>query len=126
MRLRSIRARLTLWYTSLLTVTLFILGGAAYGLLGYSLARDIDGALRGVALALAKQPSRGGFPTVPTDIDAIFRHFFGLSPWDRYVERRYPGSDRDPQELAARGGRLPLSPNALNRASTGLETFEPL
>jgi two-component system, OmpR family, sensor kinase len=65
-------------------------------------------------------------PSVPTDIDAIFRRFFGSSPWDRYVERRHPWSDRDPQELAARGGRLPLSPNALDRASTGLETFETL
>jgi heavy metal sensor kinase len=126
MRLRSIRARLTFWYTSLLTVTLLLLGGTAYGLLGYSLARDIDGALQGVALALAEQPSRGGFPPVPPDIDAIFRRFFGISPWDRYVERRHPGSDRDPQESAPRGGRLPLSSSALNRASAGLETFETL
>ena len=44
MRPRSIRARLTLWYTSLLTVTILLLGGVAYGLLGYSLARDIDSA----------------------------------------------------------------------------------
>ena len=33
MSIRSIRARLTLWYTSLLTVTFLLLGGTAYGLL---------------------------------------------------------------------------------------------
>ncbi len=126
MRLRSIRARLTFWYTSLLTVTVLLLGGMAYGLLGYSLARDLDRALQGVALTLAAQPSRGGSPSIPADVEAIFRRFFGFSPWDRYVERRHPRSDRDPQESPLRSGRLPLSPNAMHRAASGLETFETL
>jgi heavy metal sensor kinase len=126
MRLRSIRARLTLWYTSLLTVTVLILGGTAYGLLGYSLARDIDHALQGVALTLAAQSSRGPSSAIPPDVEAIFRRFFGFSPWDRYVERRQPWSDRDPQEAPPRPGRLPLSPNAMHRAAEGLQTFETL
>jgi heavy metal sensor kinase len=126
MRVRSIRARLTLWYTSLLTVTVLILGGTAYGLLGYSLARDLDRALQGVAVTLAEQPARGSAPPIPADIEAIFRRFFGFSPWDRYVERRHPWSDREPQEPLPRSGRLPLSANARNRAATGLETFETL
>jgi heavy metal sensor kinase len=126
MRLRSIRARLTLWYMSLLTVTVLLLGGTAYGLLDYSLARDLDRALQGVALALAEQPSRGGAPPIPADVEAIFRRFFGFSPWDRYVERRHPWSDRDPQESSPRSGGLPLSHDALNRAAAGLGTFETL
>jgi heavy metal sensor kinase len=126
MRLRSIRARLTLWYTSLLTVTVLLLGGTAYGLLGYSLARDIDRALQGVALTLATQPSREISPSIPADVEAIFRRFFGFSPWDRYVERRHPWGDRDPQESPPRSGKLPLSPNARNRAAAGLQTFETL
>src|SRR5919106_440199 len=124
MRLRSIRARLTLWYTSLLTVTVLILGSTAYGLLGYSLARDIDRALQGVAMTLAAQPSRGSSPPIPAEVEALFRRFFGFSPWDRYVERRHPWSD--PQESPPRSGRLPLSPNARNRAAAGLQTFETL
>ena len=124
MRPRSIRARLTLWYTSLLTVTILLLGASAYGLLGYSLARDLDRALQGVAVALSEQSSRSRLPAVSPDIDAIFRRFFGMSPWDRYVERRHPWSDRTPQEPPAGTGRLPLSAQALNRASAGLETFE--
>ena len=126
MRPRSIRARLTLWYTSLLTVTILLLGASAYGLLGYSLARDIDRALQGVAVALSEQPSRSRLPAVAPDIDAIFRRFFGMSPWDRYVERRHPWSDRTPQESPSGTGRLPLSSQALNRAAAGLETFETL
>jgi heavy metal sensor kinase len=124
MHLRSIHARLTLWYTSLLTVTLLILGGTAYGLLGYSLARDLDRALQGVALTLAAQPSRGSSPQIPSEVEAIFRRFFGFSPWDRYVERRQPWGDRDPQDASPRSERLPLSPNAAQRAGEGLQTFE--
>jgi len=88
------------------------------------LARDLDRALQGVAVALAEQPSRSRVPAVAPDIDAIFRRFFGMTPWDRYVERRHPWSDRTPQEPPAGTGRLPLSAQALNRASAGLETFE--
>ena len=77
MRPRSIRARLTLWYTSLLTITILLLGASAYGLLGYSLARDIDRALQGVAVALSEQSSRSRLSAVAPDIDAIFRRFLG-------------------------------------------------
>ncbi len=126
MRPRSIRARLTLWYTGLLTITILLLGGIAYSLLGYSLARDLDRALQGVAVVLSEQPSRGRLPTVSPDIDAIFRRFFGMSPWDRYVERRHPWADRAPQEAPSGTERLPLSSQALNRAADGLATFETL
>jgi heavy metal sensor kinase len=123
MRPHSIRARLTLWYTSLLTVTVLILGGAAYELLGYSLERDIDRALQGVAVSLAEQSSRGKSP-LPADVEAIFRQFFGFSPWDRYVQRRQPWSDRSPQDPSPHSGGLPLSPSAMHRAAEGLQTFE--
>src|SRR5919197_1760194 len=126
MRPRSIRTRLTLWYTGLLTITILLLGGVAYGLLGYSLARDLDRALQGVAVVLAEQPSRGRLPAVPPDIDAIFRRFFGMAPWDPYVERRQPWSARAPQESPPGTERLPLSAPALNRAANGLATFETL
>jgi heavy metal sensor kinase len=125
MRLRSIRARLTGWYTGLLTVTVLLLGGSAYGLLEYSLAHDVDAALQAVAQVLARQPTVSGTPLMPSDIDAIFRRFFGFSPWDRYVERRHPWSERDPRD-SPRTGTLPLSSATLKRASDGLPTFETL
>jgi two-component system OmpR family sensor kinase len=124
MRPRSIRARLTLWYTGLLTVTLLLLGGTAYGLMAYSLAHDVDAALQSVAQVLAKQPAVSGAPFLSADIDAIFRRFFGFSPWDRYVERRQPWGGRDLQGPPPAAGRLPLSANAMERAAHGLPTFE--
>jgi two-component system OmpR family sensor kinase len=124
MRPRSVRARLTLWYTGLLTLTMLLLGGVAYGLLGYSLTRDLDRALQGVAVVLSEQPSRGRLAPVPPDIDAIFRRFFGMAPWDPFVERHHPWSARAPQESPPGTERLPLSAQALNRAANGLATFE--
>lgn len=73
MRLRSLRARLTLWYMSLLTVTVLVLGGGAYGLLVYSLTHETDAALHGVATTLAEQAQQQTTAFVPSDVDAIFQ-----------------------------------------------------
>jgi heavy metal sensor kinase len=124
MRPRSIQARLTLWYTSLLTITVLILGAIAYGLLGYSLSHDVDTALQGVAQTLAEHSSKGRPPPLPADIDALFRRFLGIFPWDRYVERRDPWGGQERRAPSARSQELPLSDNALKRAAEGLSTFE--
>ena len=58
MRIRSIRTRLTLWYTGLLTVTLLVLGSLTYGMLVYSMSQEVDTALRGVGNALSEQARR--------------------------------------------------------------------
>ena len=121
MRLRSLRARLTLWYMSWLAVTFLVLGGGAYGLLVYSLAYDVDVALRGVAQALAEQTQRGPSGYFPTDVDALFRRFFGVSPWERYFEMRDAFGHHDPHRTR---GQLPLSPQARHNAAAGLPTLE--
>jgi heavy metal sensor kinase len=124
MRPRSIRARLTLWYTSLLTVTVLLLSGVAYGLVEYSLVHDVDTALQGIAQVVAERPAASGSALVPADIDALFRRFFGLSPWDRYVEQRRPGNDHTLGGSTPRTGQLPLSATALRRVAQGLPTLE--
>jgi heavy metal sensor kinase len=122
--LRSIRARLTFWYTSLLTITLLLLGGVAYGFLAYSLSHEVDAALSGVAETLAER-SHGGLAPVPSaDIDEMFRRFFGFSPWDRYFQRFDPLGHRDPREPAPPQTRPPLSREAFNNALNGVPTFE--
>ncbi len=126
MRIRSIRARLTLWYTSLLTVTFLLLGGTAYGLLAYSLSRDLDTALKGVAQAVAKQAPRGISPFFASRIDEVFRRFFGRSPFDRYFEMRDPSGEHDPRLPRSSSGKLPLSPKARKNALRGRPTFETL
>jgi heavy metal sensor kinase len=126
MNIRSIRVRLTLWYTSLLTVTFFVLGGAAYGLLVYSLSRDLDASLRGVAQVLAKQARKENALFFPSSIDEAFRRFFGFSPLDRHFEMLDPLGHRDPRHPRDASKKLMLSPKALENGSRGIPTFETL
>ena len=123
MEIRSIRARLTFWYSSLLTLTFLLLGGAGYGLLSYNLAHDMDTALSGVARVLADQARRPGGASFPPDIDEVFRRFFGFSPWQRYFDMITPPGRqelRPPSDAA----KIPLSPQARENAQKGLPTFE--
>jgi len=124
MRIRSIGARLTIWYTSLLTLTFLLLGGTAYGLLAYSLSRDMDTALNGVAEVLAQRARVEGSAVVPSDVDELFRRFFGFSPLERHIEMFDPRGRRDSRQPPSRSNQLPLSPKALKNASQGLSTFE--
>ena len=120
MILRTIRARLTLWYTSLLTLSFLVLGGTGYGLLTYTLSQESDAALRGVAQTLAERVGGGTETFIPAEIDEVFRRFFGFSPLVHYFERLPSGPS------SSRGGKLPLSEQALKNASRGLPTFETL
>ena len=71
MRFRSIGARLTAWYTSLLTVTLLLMGGITYGLLVYSLSRDIVSSLNGVAKVMAQRARAAGTTVFPPDVEQV-------------------------------------------------------
>jgi heavy metal sensor kinase len=124
MRIKSIRARLTFWYTGLLSVTFLILAGASFWFLAYTLAHDVDTSLNGVARVLVEQARKNASPFIPPDIDDVFRRFFGFSPLDRYFEMLDPTGRRDPRRSFPRSGKLPLSRKALNNASQGLHTFE--
>lgn len=126
MRIRSIRTRLTLYYSTLLSLTFLLLGGTAYGLLVYNLSRDADAALNGVAQVLARQAPRGSPTFFPPDVDQVFRRFFGFSPFERYFEMLDPFGRHDPRWPGARSRKLPLSPTALKNASEGRATFETL
>lgn len=124
MAVRSIRTRLTLWYTSLLTVTLLILGGAAFGLLSYSLSREMDSALDSVAGAIIERDQSRSATFLPSEIDQAFRRFFGFSPMDHYFQMRDPAGNRDERKSFPSTGKLPLSRKALENAMHGLPSFE--
>lgn len=124
MNQRSIRTRLTLWYTGLLTLTLLLLGSVTYSLMVSSLSRDIDTTLEKTASVLSQHARREAEAFVPPAIDEIFRRFFGVSPFDRYFEMRDPLGRRDPRMQRRSDQSLPLSPEARANAKRGLPTWE--
>ena len=124
MAIRSIGSRLTLWYTGILTLTFLVLGGIAYGLLAYSLTRDMDYALKGVAEVMAQKARVEGKSFYPSDVDELFRRFFGFSPLDRHIDVFDPRGERDPRQARPRTSDIPISAKALKSASQGLSTVE--
>lgn len=120
--IRSVRTRLTAWYTGLLTVTLLVVGVTAYVLLSYSLSHEMDTALHSVAGTLAEQGSASSKTFPPSEVGELFRRFFGFSPWDPYFQMRDPAGNRQEQQSFSR--RLPLSREALDNALKGFSTFE--
>ncbi len=124
MRHRSIGTRLTLWYTSLLTVTFIFLGSAAYGLMIYSGLQDVDSALKSVADVLAGRTRERANDPFPPDLDQLFQRFYGFSPNDRYFEIFDMLGRRDRRRPHPPSDMLPLSPNALHKATQGIASYE--
>lgn len=118
MRIRSIGARLTFWYSGILTLTFVLLGATAYALLAYSLSRDMDTALQGIGNAMVQRARADDRAVFPAEVDALFRRFFGFSPHDRHIDLF------DPRRISPGSKDLPVSPEALNNAARGLSTFE--
>ena len=124
MRLRSIWTKLTFWYTGILCLTLLVLGILAYSLIYYSLSRDIDAALHGVAKTIAEQAQKSDRTPIPPNLDELFRRFFGFSPANPYFEMLTPWAR--PRSAPRPSSPLPISPQVLQKALHGVPTFETL
>lgn len=124
MALRSIGLRLTIWYTGILTLTFLVLGGIVYGLLVYSLSRDVDYALKGVAEVMIQKARAEDNSFYSSNVDELFQRFFGFSPLDRHIDIFDPWGRHDPRQTQPHASDSPISPKALKNASQGLSTFE--
>jgi two-component system, OmpR family, sensor kinase len=122
MRRRSVRTRLTLWYTSLLAVIFLILGTIAYTLVSYTLHKETDSALRSVAVTLAEHRTDETHRLFPPDLEDIFRRFFGSPPMGPYFEWIDPGRSQtgEPNEP----NLPPFTSLARQNAMGGIATFE--
>jgi heavy metal sensor kinase len=107
-----------------LTVTLLIVGAAAFALLSYNLSNDMDRALDSVARAMIQQDRSRSATFLPAEIDQAFRRFFGFSPWDHYFQMRDPSGNRDERKSLPSTGKLPLTRKTLDDAMRGLSSFE--
>ena len=122
MRRRSIRTRLTLWYTSLLAVIFLIVGAIAYNSVSYTLHKETDSALKSVAIALAQRNAEETHRFFPPDVDDIFRRFFGTPPMGPYFEWLNPG--KNPQGAPNEPNLPPFTSLARQNAMQGIATFE--
>ncbi len=124
MYIRSIRTRLTIWYTCLLTITLLIVGGVAFEILTYGLAKEMDSALGNVARVLIQSNQSKSADLAPSEVDKAFRRFFGFSVQDYYFHMRDPLGNHDEPRSLPSSERLPLSEKSLDAAMRGLPSFD--
>lgn len=118
----SLRARLTLWYTALLTGMLIFLGAAALILLDRGLRENIDASLKSVAVSIAesvRRPSRQG-----RDLGAALEALLRRGPADRFFRLLDPFGRPDPRIVPRSRMKFPLSREAQQNAQQGRETYQ--
>lgn len=124
LRPRTLRARLTLWYTIFLSGMFACLGVTALMLLDRGLRDNVDASLHSVARSIAEStrgPSRLG-----PDLDEALESMLGPGLAERFFRLLDPFGRPDPRVAPRSRVQLPLSPEALRNAEEGNETYETL
>ncbi len=113
----SIHTRLTLWYTSVLLITLLVTSGFSYWLLTLALAQDVDRALLGLAEVIREAVAADRAPeTAEAIADSEFR--------DQFVQVADAGGAPAYLSRGLKGQTLPLSAAAREGARRGRPTLE--
>jgi len=120
---QTLRARLTLWYTALLTFTLLVLGATSAVLLDRSLRANLDTSLKSVAQVIAESSRRD---TLGPDLDTLLESMLGLRFAERFFQLLDPFGRPDPRLVPRGRVELLLSVKALRNAERGRETYETL
>jgi heavy metal sensor kinase len=117
---RSLRSRLTLWYTAALAVLFALLGATAVVLLGRGLHDAVDASLATVAHTIAESSRTQRGPNLGDALDELL----GPVLAERFFELLDPLGRPDTRLTRPSRARLPLSAAALRNAAQGQETFE--
>lgn len=118
---RTLRARLTVWYTALLSGMLTVLGLAALVLLERGLHENIDASLDSVARAIAETTRAA--PRFGPGLDEVLESFFFPGFSRRSFRMLDPFGRPDPR-ITPRGRlQFPISPQALENAKHGRSTY---
>jgi heavy metal sensor kinase len=119
---QTLRARLTLWYTALLTAMLACLGALALVLLDSALRENIDASLNTMADSIASSV-RAPAPVGP-DLEQMLEATLGPRLAERFFRLLDPFGRPDPRLATRNRVALPLSVDALHNAERGRPTYE--
>jgi len=118
----SLRGRLTLWYTGVLTAMLALLACTSVFLLDHGLRKNVDDSLNSVARAIADSVRRPSL--LPPDVEDSLQSMLGPELAERFFQLLDPLGRPDPRLVPSRRSQLPLSAEALRNAESGQATFE--
>lgn len=118
---RSIRTRLTLWYSAVLLAIVVTIGALSYSWLRFGLLQDLDASLLTVAEVVkdVDAPARAA-----GDHEAVLRDLLGPELYDKFFQLLDPEGRPRARAPARRPYALPLSPATRARAARGENTFE--
>jgi len=123
-RPRSIRTRLTLWYTGVLLAILVVIGGLSYHVLAWTLAQDVDASLLTVAHIIRDAGHAPPSPEADGDAESALRELLGPELHDKFFQFLGPEGRPGPRATFPRHRALPLSAKAEQNAARGKRTFE--
>ena len=121
-RSTTLRGRLTLWYTGILTATFAVLGATSVLLLDRGLRQNVDDSLDSVANAIADSVQRPSF--FGPELEDYLQSMLGPELAERFFQLLDPLGRPDPRLLPRTRSKLPLSAEALRNAEKGQATFE--
>lgn len=81
-----IRAKLTIWYTSLLAASLIIFGSILYVALSKNIISSIDARLLPMADMVSKSVFKPGTVALPQNFDIFLEHFFGIKTSGNFIQ----------------------------------------
>lgn len=120
----TLRGRLTLWYTGILTAMLAVFGVVSVLLLDRGLRNNVDASLDSLARAIADSARRPS--PLGADIEDSLQALLGPELAERFFQLLDPFGRLDPRMLPPRKSRLPLSAEAYRNAKQGQATLETL
>jgi heavy metal sensor kinase len=81
-----IRAKLTIWYTTLLAASLITFGSILYVVLSRNIISSIDARLFSMADMVSKAVFRPGTVNLPQNFDIFLEHFFGIKTSGNFIQ----------------------------------------
>ena len=118
----TLRGRLTLWYTGILTAMFALLAVTSVILLDRGLRNNVDDSLNAVARVIAESVRSPSF--FGPDMEDSLQSMLGPELAQRFFQLLDPLGRPDPRLASPRRSRLPLSAAALRNAERGLATLE--
>ena len=118
----TLRGRLILWYTAILSAMLALLGATSVMMLDHGLRTNIDDSLNSVARAIADSVRPPSF--FPPGIEEKLESMLGPQLAERFFQLLDRYGQPDPRLVPPGRSKLPLSAAALGNAERGEATLE--
>ncbi|MBI5328515.1 MAG: HAMP domain-containing protein [Deltaproteobacteria bacterium] len=119
-----IRAKLTIWYTVLVAVSLIIFGIILYAALSKSLTTSIDNRLLPFAGMISKAVFKPGTVALPQNFDVLLEHFFGIKTTGTFIQLLDKSGKIVFTSSTLGKTHIPLSGQAYHHAIAGNITYE--